>query len=278
MILKSAVKGGRWPVPVKKKFPRLVRGAVGSCPGLGPAMAEYQFWQWKLSRKETISAALVLQALEDSLTCHISPQDLQMRLAAVQFGDDDRVEYDLRDQFICSGNMSDKLSPISESRLNREIDELFACEMDWRKTQSYQNLQKRLQDSGAFRHNNVSIAEPAHIDQYFERYVRLTDSIERHGYQSRRDLRTQHRKSVSRRWRLEQGEEEVGVAIGPRGEIWRYRGGYHRTAIARNLGLASMPVMIKLVHEECLRSCLAGNLEMGIEDACSLLASRVEAD
>ncbi len=268
-------KGGRWPVSLHNKILRQAWRTVGACPKLGQVVTEHKFRQWKQNQKLTIPASLVLTRQGSSLTGLVSPQQLQMRLAAVNYTSAGRVEYDFRDQFICSGNINNRLSPVRDSQLNSEVDELFACEMDWRKTRSYQRLCQRLQDSGAFGHNNVHFSDSAQIDRYFERYVRLADSIDRYGYQPRAQLMLKSREGLGRTWRLEWGEQEVGVAIGPQGEIWRYRGGYHRTAIARNLGLSAMPVMVKLVHSNWLQACLKDSPGLTLKELSSVLVAHL---
>lgn len=178
---------------------------------------------------------------------NVPPSTLQQRLLAVGTSP---VPFDFRHQFIIAGDVTAQLTPIAESELDAEMVQLFAEGMQWRQTQAYQQLIERLHSAGSFRHNNVRLAQPQDIDRYFERYVRLVDSIERYGYQTRAALTRLHSGSMRRQWWLESGEQEVGVAIGPHGQIWRFGGGYHRTAIARLLNLATMPVMIRVVHDD----------------------------
>ena len=185
----------------------------------------------------------------------VTPASLKERLAAVGYGKDGGVTHDFRSHFLFEGDCAHLLTPIQQSRLDDEINQLFAQQMNWRKIQAYSYLRRRLKEGKPFRHNNVLMGTQADIDRYFERYVRLTESIDRHGYKTREELKRVSKTSMKRRWWMEAGEQEVGVAIGPAGEVWRFGGGYHRTAIARNLGLKSMPVRVRLVHGDAVNHC-----------------------
>ena len=223
--------------------------AVGACPGVGSWLLDQRLNAWEKHR-HPVPAALAEQVLGEKLIAWVSPSSLTTRLAAVGYAKDGSISHDWRSQFIFDGEFEHLLSPVNNSKLDEEINQLFAEQMNWRTTQAYHDLHKHLNVRGSLRHNNVLIREQADLDRYFERYVRLAEIINKHGYKTRAELSRVRRSSMKRQWWIETGEQEVGVAIGPDGEVWRFGGGYHRTAIARNLGLDAMPVRVRLVHAE----------------------------
>jgi len=249
---------GRWPSPLKAKVMRAAWRTTGSVPGIGRALLNRSFRRWQQGHG-MVPAALALSVLDEQLLFRVNPASLTHRLAAVSWHDDGRRRHDFRDSFVTEGDLSGYLSPLIQDRLTAEIDQLFACRFRWRETLSWEALVQRLEARGRFVHNNVAMSSLADIDAYFRRYVALTEAIQVKGYRLRRELKAGAAASTgsARPWRIERGEEEVGVAIGRNGELWRYRGGYHRTAIARNLGLKKMPVQVKLVHGDWLRRELA---------------------
>ena len=262
---------GKWPRSVADQLARPFWSAAGACPGLGPWLLNKRMGIWEQNRS-TIPAALATGVLGDRLLINVAPVSLQERLAAVGYTADRIATHDFHSQFVFHGDCKHLLAPISQSLLDDEINQLFANQMIWAETSAYHRLYQRLREQGAFRHNNVSMESLRDIDRYFERYVRLAESISQYGYKSRNELQQSHGKGMKRLWWLEVGEQEVGIAIGPAGEVWRFGGGYHRTAIARNLGLESMPVQIRLVHGEWLYRGM--NREMSVYER---LLSRLQA-
>jgi ParB-like chromosome segregation protein Spo0J len=86
----------------------------------------------------------------------------------------------------------------------------------------------------------------ADVDEYFERFVALFRSIEQHGVV---------RRAAGR-------DRDIGVALGPWGDLVRLPGGQHRLAIASVLGLERIPVQIRMVHADLLRRRMDGR-ELG---------------
>lgn len=73
------------------------------------------------------------------------------------------------------------------------------------------------------------------LDTYVRRYELLADSYQRHGYLSG------------------QAEEEVGVAIGPEGQLFKASQGQHRFGLALVLQLPSIVAEVQYVHAEWWR-------------------------
>ena len=118
----------------------------------------------------------------------------------------------------------------------------------------------RLSDEGPFVRNYIRLARPEDVQIYLQHYVDVIESVREHGLLRKsqcagvRDrgtvggLRSRYHQLI---------ETDVGVAIDRDGRLHRFRGGFHRTAIAKGLGLDRMPVAVKLVHAEWLKGVMA---------------------
>ena len=168
---------------------------------------------------------------------------------------EDRIELP-RDHFLIDGPWAPLVRPLEGSRLDREVREFIACQGDFRQTDTFSTFAKRLRDKGKFERNGVTFRTMDDVDAYCRHHVGLIESIRTHGVVRREDLprigASSRRSSPSNRF-LERVETDAGVAVGPGGRLLRYRGGFHRTAAARELGLNRMPVQVKLVHLTWLR-------------------------
>jgi hypothetical protein len=144
------------------------------------------------------------------------------------------------DNFLGAGDWRPISGAIMDSPVAREAAELNACTLDYRATSAYVEMVRAAEGGKAIRRQQVLLDRRELIDDYFQRFVTLFRSIREHGVLPYHMLR--------QRGTAEPGERDVGVAIGCGGEIYRLRGGQHRTAIAKVLGLPAMPVEVRLVH------------------------------
>ncbi len=164
-----------------------------------------------------------------------------------------------RDHFFVDGRWDSLTYPLQVSDLDQEVREFIACRGDYRQTRVFLALSGRLREEGAFSSNGVAFRKLDDIEAYCRHHLRLIDSIREHGVVRRSRLAGIGRpaeRSTSNAAFLELVETDAGVAVGPGGKLLRYRGGFHRTAAARELGLASMPVQVKLVHLRWLRKII----------------------
>ena len=220
---------------------------------------------------------LVSAAFGRDLVISIPPAGLTHWMLSHARGPDGAIL--LRDSFLAAGDWRPLVHDLCHSSLVREVQEMFAADLDHRRTASYEALVDAVRSKGAIGHNYVHMDSPDKVDAYFEHHRWLIDSIRKHGLLPRREVADNPLIAPNGRAyrpkRLERKEEDVGVAIGPNGELYRFRGGFHRTAIAQCLGLERMPVAVKLVHadwllrkmEECrlpaAEALLAGVEELG---------------
>ena len=156
-----------------------------------------------------------------------------------------------RDYFLGGGEWSALTSPLALSNLDQEVRDLIACGGDVRAAPVFATLCAMLaQSQGTCFHNGVWFRSSLDIEAYLKSHAALIQSIKTHGVLRRADaLKLGHRRVSP----LEIRETDAGVAVSADGNLLRYRGGFHRVAIARELGLRSMPVAVRLVHADWLR-------------------------
>jgi hypothetical protein len=146
----------------------------------------------------------------------------------------------VNDHFLGSGDWVPLLKPSVDTFVAREAEELYACALDYRATETYAVLKQAALDGRPVRRQQLLLDRPEHLDRYFEQFVSLFRSIQDKGMLPCAELPMKGRAALH--------ERDIGVAIGAGGELYRLPGGQHRTAIARVLGLASLPVEVRLVH------------------------------
>jgi hypothetical protein len=152
------------------------------------------------------------------------------------------------DYFLGSGNWTPISRAIMSSTVAREAIDLFECDLAYRSTNSYASLIRAVECGKPMRRQQVLLDRRELIDLYFDRFVALFRSIQKDGVLSYKQL--------CDRGMAVPGERNVGVAIGCDGRIYRLPGGQHRTAIAKILGLPSMPVEVRVLHTDWLRAII----------------------
>jgi len=161
-----------------------------------------------------------------------------------------------REHFLVDGPLKPLIRALDSSRLDQEVREFIACGGDYRQTRTFRTFEKRLSEKGKFQRNGVTFQDLADVEAYCRHHIGLIESIRTHGVVRRAQLASigasPRRSSPNGRF-LDRTETDAGVAVGPSGQLLRYRGGFHRTAAARELRLTRMPVQVKLVHLTWLR-------------------------
>lgn len=149
--------------------------------------------------------------------------------------------------FYSTGNWDNRVYPIEEHRKTKDMYELFSvCENNksFAQTKAYKNHIYELETNN-LNTKNEPIKEILNtkekIDNYYKSNIKLFKEIRKNGFKLQ--------DNVGGHW-----TQEIGVAIGPKGELYRYGNGYHRMAIAKYLKLPSIPVVIKKVHEDWYRN------------------------
>ncbi|MDQ1081509.1 hypothetical protein QE401_004035 [Pseudoroseomonas cervicalis] len=184
-----------------------------------------------------------------SLLLRVPPGRLEWQLLDVV--SDGRRAFRLAQRFLDAGDWSGAGEPLPSSVVHLEMAALCDPARPLPESEIYRYMLRRAAAGQPERRNGVALASPGLIDAYFAHYAALRDRLRQEGYRPRAALAPEagHRlrgAGAARR------EAEVGVAIGPGGEVLRLLGGRHRTALAQLLGLPAMPVRVRLVHAHWL--------------------------
>lgn len=194
-------------------------------------------------------------ALAEQLTLQIDPVRLTHRLHDWVSSDEDEQPRHVNDYFLCSADWSPALKPLAKSPVYIEAVQLLEAGLDYKLTSACQRYIKRLERGIATTRNRSPLDTVEKINLYFERFVNLFTSIQRHGFLPLEDARhaaqTLNTASAIRSWRTNYGESDLGIAIGASGELVALPGGQHRLAVALVLKVNSIPVQLRLVHAAC---------------------------
>jgi hypothetical protein len=208
------------------------------------------------------------RALGRALMVDVDPGILKRRLEH-RFKQGDRV-HNIRDKFVGGGDWAPLLRSLDRSSTHREVAEIVAAGLDYRKTRSYAKALDRLARGDPVKRNFVALSTPAKVEAYFRQTADMCRSVQEFGIIPRRDygwrLASFAHPSVRLPW-IEFGEAEIGLAIGANGDLYRFASGKHRTAAAKALGLTSMPAEIRLVNARWLARQMA---ESGLPPARAL--------
>ena len=195
----------------------------------------------------------------DELLMDVSPQNLIQQLRF-------RIDSDNGGERVChfflgTGHWPDRLIQVSESNIFREVAEIAANGKMRKESRFYKRFIRRLKCGRPMVRNRVILDSVEMIDAYFANIEGLIRNIRDRGVERRAsfDVRRAARleTSVVRPLASEVVEREVGVGLGANGELIRICAGAHRTAAARVLGLASIPVELRLIHVEFLAKVMA---------------------
>lgn len=188
-----------------------------------------------------------------NLTFWIDPAVLTSRLHDQV--DDGAEKFWLSDRFLDAGDWSALIGSETVLPEHQEMRELVRYRSSFRDAPTYRMLANRAASGQPARRLIMTLDSTEAVDRYFRHYLELIERIEVEGYRDRYELGVyQPPGGGGRRARLKgQHKRNIGVAIGAKGELLRFLGGRHRTAIAQGLGLPSVPVEARLVHADWLR-------------------------
>ncbi|MCB1432806.1 MAG: hypothetical protein KDK75_10160 [Alphaproteobacteria bacterium] len=168
------------------------------------------------------------------------------------------------DYFLGRGPWAPMLEPLDKSVIHREVAELLAHGGRYRGTAGYAALVRRLEAGRPAIRNLQDLDSIARIDGYFEDLHRLIVSIRDNGYRRRPDYDglesasdAAKASSPVRPVLVELMESEIGIGVDADGSLVRVGPGNHRMAIARQLGLARVPVELRLFHAAWVRRQMA---------------------
>lgn len=162
----------------------------------------------------------------------------------------------IADNFIASGNWSSLLTDIRTSSVYKEAQQIQQYQADFRQSPLYKSYANQLAQGRKIVRNKSDIDTVDKLDQYFLRYEALFASIHTYGLLTLKEahakVKNLNHVSAIRRWQASWTETEIGVAIGPNGEVATLPGGKHRLSIAAMLGIQSTKAQVRMVHVDWL--------------------------
>lgn len=207
------------------------------------------------------------------LVFSVAPLILQQKLA-------DDVEINgkpiwLGRYFLDGADWSGALQKLSDLPVYREMTDVVRFASDFRQSPSYMWMLRCIEKGRPVIRNTVALSTQELLDQYFIAYLNLLNSIRHHGLLPHSDAPNYFIPAALRPAIRKRSERNIGVAIGPDGELLRFRHGQHRTALAQLLGLPAIPVELRMVHTDWLKRQVA---RTKLPPAEALLAGLAEYD
>lgn len=149
------------------------------------------------------------------------------------------------DYFIVGGDWDRDFSLVRDDRNYLEIVELLTYREAFRSSPSYARCVTEIRQGTAQKGiHGVPFATAADVDETFTFYLDLIDDMRRRGYQS--ILQTTKPSP----------ERHIGVGVAQDGELFHFRTGHHRLAIAKQIGLKSVLVHVHCVHSDWARTAV----------------------
>ena len=229
-------------IPLRRvRFERHLESALRDAPGM-----PNRFFLDGFAARRALGPALVI---------NIDPQQVQRRLKP-RAGRVAKVVC-FEDKFVGAGDWEPMLEPVSASATHRDVQEIIEAGLDHRATRAYSKALRRASGRRPVRRNFIALKTPHLVDGYFLHVTDLCRSIQGKGILPRTRFRHFGHAFKNPRMRLpvvELAESDIGISIGPDGELCHFGPGKHRIAAAQAFGLKSIPVEVRLVHLTWLQS------------------------
>lgn len=178
-------------------------------------------------------------ALGSALVFATPPHSIKKMIKKECFiGNDWLQQKEFFDYFVVGGNWDQDYSFVSEDRNFVEMKELISVRDGFRSSSAYKQCVEELQigcpQKGIDGNYFTSIDD---VDEAFIYYLDLIRSMETVGYLP---ILTSRKKT----------ESHIGVGISREGELFHFRTGHHRLAIASLLNLNSVIAQVHCVHSQ----------------------------
>ncbi|MFT3987049.1 hypothetical protein [Aestuariivirga sp.] len=157
--------------------------------------------------------------------------------------------------FLGKGEWTRFCRSIEITRVFGETREVLEAGDGFRGTEAYQAFLARIRSGDIPVLNHVRMETAELLDGYFQHSVQMIARARARGIE--RHTEADVKVSASRPEWLERMERNAGLAIDRDGSFIRIGPGKHRMAVAKLLGLSSMPFEIRLVHVAWLRQQMA---------------------
>jgi hypothetical protein len=158
-------------------------------------------------------------------------------------------------------------SSLVSYRGHEAVWQIFVEGRPYRETDQYREM-RRLVDSGNPGPPWPWCRAPEDVEQYFRNLFSAYEDIRDNGYRSQAELGTG------------KAHDEVGVNIGPGGELAVIRGGTHRLAMAHVLNVPIIPAVVFGVHRDWALQCYrrhGGPLDSALARSLEEMASSVDS-
>lgn len=156
--------------------------------------------------------------------------------------DADKIIFHCSDYFIMSGDWSELKMEFSKSPVMREVAELIEAKWNYRQTKTYASMVEKMNQGNPLTKQQIKMDAIKNIEDYFERFHKLYESIKSYGVLGVEALNNIGLKS----------EKDIGVAIDKDGKCIRLPGGQHRLAIAVALKIQKIPVEVRMIHRDLI--------------------------
>ena len=189
----------------------------------------WTFWDYGYLRTDhLLSRRNVVAHLPAETLLNVSPEHLE---CFAQF-DSSRS----RRRFVWPGDWEERAKPIREHHRYRLMEDALHYRNDLRRSPSFQQLLRRSQSGNprAIANKGLLLVSAEQIEAFLGEQVALLDSIAERGI------------------RPELAVDEMNVAVGRNGTLYKVNAGRKRTMAAKLLGLRAIPVRITQVHPDWL--------------------------
>jgi hypothetical protein len=185
-----------------------------------------------------------------ALRLEVDPARLKMRIN--DYVRDHSGDRWIGTSFLDAADWSNVLEPIEDSPVHRGVFSLVEAGADYHESRAFRDLTLLIKMGQPGVRNGLPLRTEADVEAYIRYCHDLIASVRKQGVVRHRPanafyrLRIRHRDTRS--VLIDASERDIGVAIGPSGEMVRHLGGKHRTAIAMALKLPRLPVEVRMVH------------------------------
>lgn len=245
----KSAPANEWSKPVRARRARAIAVARCLAPLAGqrlvfPHLLTRALGQAERERGFRLPPYYALNYYGDRLLVEIDPAWMTRVMKA--WLTDGRRQLHTLDAFLSGARWRGLALPLGSTEVTRQMQELFANGMDHTRTATYAKMLASLREGKPASRRRQILDSEAAIERYFADVRALVDSIRAHGLLSHR--------AGSAAFDV---DRDIGVALDADGDIVKLPGGQHRVAIAAVLGIPRIPVEVRMVHTELLRSVTA---------------------
>jgi hypothetical protein len=168
----------------------------------------------------------------------------------------------LRAYFVGYGDWGRLSGNIQHSSIFQEMKAVLECDGQYRESPWYQQRVAELGKGRFLQRHGTMLASAELLDDYMQGSVAIYRSVREYGLLRQQDV---HKSAIHtpspkiRSEKLAKLEVGMGAAIGPKGEIFRTADAQHRSSLAVLLDLKAVPVDVRMIHGDWLRTVLQAN-------------------